>query len=113
MKARIPCKISNNQMKAMKREINRQIIEHDEAFAMDSDATVLWVLHEYFGFGYTRLRRFWEACFKSHAELKDRYQFNSEEVAWLCRVKLKSEVGIDIEEWYKEADNEKHNSERP
>jgi len=110
VKARIPYQLTKNQQKAMKQEINKQIIEHDEAFAMDSDATILWVLHEYFGFGYKRLRRFWEVCFKSHAELKEYYQLNSDEVAWLCRYKLKQNVGIDIEEWYREADNEKHNT---
>ena len=37
-------------------EIDRQILEHDEAYSLDIDAMVLWTLHVYLGFGKKRLR---------------------------------------------------------
>lgn len=101
MKARIPFQMTSAQRKAMNEEINRQILEHDEAFAMDSDATVLWILHTEFGFGAKRLRRFWNSYFRQHQELREYYQFDVDEVGWLCRYKLK-QIGVDIEKWYKE-----------
>lgn len=101
MKARIPFQMTSAQRKAMNEEINRQILEHDEAFAMDSDATVLWILHTEFGFGAKRLRRFWNSYFKQHQELREYYQFDVDEVGQLCRYKLK-QIGVDIEKWYKE-----------
>ena len=41
MKARIPYRMSSKEHKAMMDEINRQIVERDEEYAMDFDATVL------------------------------------------------------------------------
>ena len=101
MKALIPAKLSKSQRDAMNREINRQILENDEKFAMDADASVLWTLHTVFGFGKKRLRRFYEENLKMHNEMREFYQLNTDETFWLCRYKLKN-YGIDIEEWYKE-----------
>lgn len=104
MKAKLPFIMSAAQKKAMNEEINRQILERDTTFSMDFDSTVLYVLHITFGFGKNRLRRFWEAFIKNHDELRQYYEMDSEDNAWLCRRKLK-EIGVDIEAWYKELDN--------
>ena len=101
MKARIPFQMTKAQQKAMNDEINRQILENDTAFSMDNDANVLWTLHVCFGFGKKRLRRFWEACFAEHRRLREFYEMGPEDDGWLYRRKLK-EIGVDIEEWYKE-----------
>ena len=101
MKARLPARLSKSQREAMNREINRQILENDEKFAMDADASVLWTLHTVFGFGKKRLRKFYEENLKMHNEMREYYEFNTDDTFWLCRNKLK-EYGIDIEKWYKE-----------
>ena len=44
-------------------EIDRQILEHDEAYSLDIDAMVLWALHVYLGFGKKRLERFYRDAF--------------------------------------------------
>ncbi len=66
-------------------EINRQILEHDTAFSLDFDSTVLWVLHVCFGFGKKRLRRFWDAFAQEHDRLREYYQMDPEDSGWLCR----------------------------
>ena len=48
-----------------------------------------------------RLRKFYEENLKMHNEMREYYEFNTDDTFWLCRHKLK-EYGIDIEEWYKE-----------
>lgn len=101
MKARIPYQMTSQQKKAMNDEINRQILEHDEMFAVDNDATVLWTLHTCFGFGKKRLRRFWEACLKEHARLREYYQMEPDDDGWLYRYKLK-QIGVDVQAWYDE-----------
>lgn len=100
--------MSSAQRKAMNDEINRQILEHDEAFSMDADATVLWTLHKCFGFGKKRLKRFWDYCFREHKRLRDYYELPSEDDGWLYKRLLK-DIGVDIEEWYrKDGQDGKH-----
>ena len=55
-----PYQMSRAESKAMKREINNQILKSDAEYYYDMDACVLWALHEVFGFGYTRLKRFFD-----------------------------------------------------
>lgn len=51
MKAKMPWRGNASQQKAMRDEINRQIIEADRKFALDFDAMVLYTLHLHLGFG--------------------------------------------------------------
>jgi len=90
------------EQKAMDEEIRRQILEQDERFSIDLDSTILYVLHEQFGFGSVRLKRFYTLLIKRHQELREHYQFDASDVAWLCRTKLKEECQVDVEQWYKE-----------
>lgn len=72
-------------------EMNRN---NEEEF----DALVLYTLHEEFGFGEKRLKRFYKNFSLRLHELGERYQMNEyEDKLWLCRKKLK-ELGIDISE---------------
>ena len=90
------------QRRAMKKEINAQILESDTAYKLDMDAAVLYVLHETFGFGKKRLRRFFDAFTAQHQELRDYYQLDDDTNTWICRRLLKERVGVDIEAWEKE-----------
>lgn len=90
------------QRKAMKREINAQILESDLSYKLDMDAAVLWSLHETFGFGKKRLRRFYEAFTVQHEALRDHYKLDDDTNTWICRHLLKEKVGVDLEAWEKE-----------
>ena len=52
---------SRREKKAMLKEINAQILESDRQYYLDMNAAVLWALHEAFGFGKARLRRFFDS----------------------------------------------------
>ena len=94
--------LSPTQRKAMMAEINRQILEQDKKYKLDMDAAVLWVLHESFGFGEKRLKRFFNAFSEKHEELRNYYELEGDANTWLCRYLLKRDAGVDIEAWEKE-----------
>lgn len=84
--------LSNNERKAMNMEIRRQL-----AHKLDEvDATVLWILHEEFGFGEKRLQRFYARFFREMNQLV----LNSEnpDMMAVCAEKL-LKYGIDISNW--------------
>ena len=49
------------EKKAMDLEIQRELAEYDRKHIAEIDATILWVLHEQFGFGAQRLRTYYDA----------------------------------------------------
>lgn len=81
--------------------INKQIVEQDRQFEMDRDSSILWMLHEQFGFGPKRLYRAWKQMYEDSKKLQARYEMSPEDGGWLCRYKLK-QCGVDIERWYKD-----------
>ena len=85
--------IMNAQTKAVKQELLKQ----DLGFTLDMDTMYLWTLHKVFGWGYTRLKRFYLAVFQEHLRMRKFYEMND---LYPERKKLKDEVGIDLEEWY-------------
>lgn len=89
------------ERKAMGMEIQRQIAEYDKKNMLEIDALVLWVLHEEFGFGAVRLKRFFDRFAPALDDLVKRYEMEYDDSVWLCTHKLK-ELGIDISEWEKE-----------
>lgn len=96
---------------AMKKQIMKELADWDQKHYQELDALVLWVLHEEFGFGEGRLKRFHDRFSKSIDELIERYVMDDSDDVWLCTRKLK-EYGIDIEEWNKEREqNETAESE--
>lgn len=84
-------KFSAKEQKAIDAEILR----------LEMNSVILWVLHERFGFGKKRLRRFFESYAAELDALEKRYEMGNEDMAWLCRHKLER-YGIDIAEWNKE-----------
>lgn len=93
--------LNKAEQNAMDEEIRRQILEHDEQFSVDLDSTILYVLHEQFGFGKVRLKRFYKLFLERHKELREHYQFDASDAAWLCRTRLKEQCEVDVERWYK------------
>lgn len=89
------------EKKAMDMEIQRELAEYDRKHLAEIDATILWVLHEQFGFGAKRLRTFYDA-YRAHInELIGRYELENSDDIWLCTQMLKK-VGVNIEDWHKE-----------
>ena len=50
---------------AMMHEINQQILAKDKEYQLDIDTMVLWTLHQCYGWGATRLKKFYVAMMKS------------------------------------------------
>ena len=98
--------LSPSQRKAMNKEINRQVLERDKTYWLDIDAMTLWALHEVFGFGPSRLKRFFDAFDNIHEDLRKHYELSTDDQTWLVRQKLK-DMGVDVAAWEKES-KEKH-----
>jgi hypothetical protein len=95
---------SANERKAMRQEINRQILEKDEQYREDLDAMILYVLMAHYGWKRKRLRKFWNAFVSEHKALREYYLMDEQgDNEWLAHRKLK-ENGVDIYQWYKEVE---------
>lgn len=98
-------RLNASERRAMETEIRKEFADYDRNNAMEIDALVLWVLHEVFGFGPTRLKRFHDTFVCELQELLRRYEMEECDQVWLCTHMLR-EYGINIEEWWMEdADN--------
>lgn len=56
---------------AMHNEINNQLVKAHERFLNDELSVILYVLHEVFGFGPVRLKRFCDQYSAECAKLRD------------------------------------------
>lgn len=93
--------LSKSEREALDREVRKAMAEYDDKNAIEIDAMVLWILHEKFGFGPIRLKRFHDSFVPAIKELIERYDMSDKDGAWLCTHKLK-EYGIDLKDWSKE-----------
>ena len=93
--------MSGAEKKAMELEIRRQIAEYNQKNLNEIDALILWVLHEQFGFGPKRLKRYYDAFQNSVNDLMRRYEMEEGDENWLCTEMLKR-IGVDVEQWHKE-----------
>lgn len=91
------------EKKAMDLEIQRELAEYDRKHIAEIDATILWVLHEQFGFGAQRLRTYYDAFHDRIKELVSRYEMEDQDDIWLCTQMLKR-IGVDVEAWHKDLD---------
>ena len=97
------------ERKAMKIEINRQLIEKDKQYAADLDAMILYTLMAHYGWGKKRLKDFWKAFVVEHQALRDFYEMDDPgDNEWLAHRKLK-DIGVDVHEWYEELNNPTEN----
>lgn len=93
--------LSAAEKKAMDLEIQRELAEYDRKHLAEMDAIILWVLHEQFGFGPKRLRRYYDSFWTATRGLLKRYEMEQDNDIWLCTQMLKR-IGVDIEAWHKE-----------
>lgn len=63
------------------------------------EAIILWQLHERYGFGKKRLLQFLEETTPLINGILDKYDYEKDDDAiWICKHKLKTELGIDLED---------------
>lgn len=103
MKARPKYELNSVEQKALNEEIGRQVREFINSITLELDASILWALHEEFGFGAQRLKRFYETAAESREQLVQKYEMQ-DDAKFLCIHKLK-EIGVDLVEWEKELQN--------
>lgn len=101
MKAWTGKRITAADKKIIDIEIKSQLAEYDKKHTQEIEALVLWVLHEQYGFGEKRLKRFYDSFDNEIAALLKRYEMDENDDVWLCTRKLK-DAGIDISKWSKE-----------
>lgn len=94
---------------AMSREINKQLLEADRRFALDTDSMVLWSIRQFAGWGPKKMKEFYLFMFKEHLRMREFYEMNS---TYPERYKLK-EKGIDVEAWYNALFDEEGNYRNP
>lgn len=90
---------------SMMHEINRQILAKDKEYQLDIDTMVLWTLHQCYGWGSARLKKFYVAMMKEHLRMREFYELDD---LYPERYKLK-EKGVDVEAWYDELFDDKGN----
>lgn len=95
-------KLSKDEEKAMKIEIQKQLADYIRKNTNELDAIVLWYLHKEFGFGKKRLRKFYDHFNLALDSLCKRYELTDKaDELWLFQEKLK-DYGVDLDEWNKE-----------
>ena len=63
------------------------------------EAIILWQLHERYGFGKKRLLQFFDETTPLINGILDKYDYEKDDDAiWICKHKLKTELGIDLED---------------
>lgn len=97
MKAILPRKMSNAEMKALDGSIREQIAANVDKLKGNIEAIVLWQLHEQYGFGVKRLEAFLESFRPALQELKDFYGVEGQEETELACVHNLKAIGFDTE----------------
>lgn len=92
-------KLTKAEQRVLDEEIRKQAAEFDRKHGQEIVAMVLWELHDIFGFGEKRLRRFYDQFSPHLDELIERYELDSSDDAWICKKKLKDELQIDLDIW--------------
>ena len=86
------------EKKAMEIEIKQQLGKYLKECNAEVISIVLWSLHEEFGFGKKRLKRFYENFSPALRKLVQSYEMGESDQSWLCAYKLR-ESGLNIDEW--------------
>ena len=68
--------LSKAERKALDDEVRKAMVEYDRKNAFEIDAMVMWILHEQFGFGPKRLKKFHDNFAVSIKALIQRYELN-------------------------------------
>lgn len=91
---------TDGQQAAMKREIRRQIIEHETNYTLGVLAVLMWSRHVNEGLGKIRLERIFYDFWSLYREMRDFYEMDG---SFPAEYKLR-EIGIDIDELMKKVE---------
>jgi hypothetical protein len=91
---------TKKEQKALDEEINRQTIEAHQRYVDDFDYMVMKILHDHFGFGLTRLKRFYEVFSTEYDALVKHYEMPDAGV-YIARTEMNA-IGCNIEKWNQE-----------
>lgn len=97
MKAILPRKMSNREMKALEGSIREHIAVGVDKLKGNIEAIVLWQLHEQFGFGAKRLEAFLEGFQPALQELKAFYDLEGQEETELACIHNLKSIGFDTD----------------
>ncbi len=90
--------LNGNGKDIMMAEIHKNLVQKEKELALDIDTCVLWTLHNKYGWGKQRLRKFYLDLFEEHLRMRQFYDMDD---LYPERMKLQ-EKGIDVEAWYNE-----------
>lgn len=93
--------LNAKEQEALGREIQRQVAESTRKNEVETDSSILWMLHVHFGFGPKRLRRAWELFYEQARALEKHYEMPDGDGGWICQRELRN-YGCDVEAWYRE-----------
>ena len=93
-------KLSPKEQKALDEEVNRQIIERHREFTDEFDYMIMHILHKHFGFGLTRLRRFYDLFTEENEAIIQHYEMPDAGV-YIARKEM-NDIGCNIEKWNSE-----------
>jgi hypothetical protein len=95
---------SKMRKKIFRKTVGDEVMKAAEIY----DLTMLWTLHEDFGFGAVRLKRFYDSFVKTYRYMRDRYYcegdeelFGSRTDAYVLKERLKA-IGFDYDKEVKE-----------
>lgn len=88
--------LSLKEMRIVEKEVMKACKEKHLWFLENEVACMLWTLHREFGWGAGRLMRFYHAYEGAWKELRDYYDMEDMDAAYLAKVELKK-IGVDIE----------------
>lgn len=91
-----------NARKQVLREVNAELAKATDRFYYDEVTVILWVLHETFGFGRDRLKRFYDNYSLVNNQLKEHYSMQDNDLHYLTE-QLLAGIGVTIEEFEREA----------
>lgn len=95
-------KLTAAEQKMIDREIERRLAIYTDNHNLEIIAMTLLTLHEEFGFGESRLKRFFDRYDGTVEALVKRYELDEDDAPWIATHKLK-EIGIDVAKWHAEA----------
>ena len=85
-------------------EAKKLVLAEREKYCTKTDVTILYALHNIFGFGKERLERFYREWIKIHTEMVEDYQCDGDDSHyWVMEARLK-EIGVDIDALEREVD---------
>lgn len=101
--------LTNRYLEKQREEENlklakKLVLQEYEKFCTKTDISMLYALHNTFGFGKERLERFYREWIKIHTEMVKNYQCDGDDSHyWVMEARLR-EIGVDIDALEKEVD---------